>query len=668
MLLPKVRNVLVFYHLRNKSMRYLLFFIYLGLLFSSCSTRHKFIENENTYNDTIVDDHSYANLKEIKTIHLELELDVNFQNKTIYGVARHEMVNNNASVAIFDTRNLLIQKVTTGKTDNEKEADFVIGEMDKDSLLGQPLKVDVDPSITQVNIYYQTTKGSEALDWLDKLSTSSKTKPFLYTQGQAILTRTWIPLQDSPSNRFTYNAEVKVPKDLLALMSAENPKKKNDTGIYTFEMDQPIPSYLVSLAVGDIAYHAFDAKTGVYAEKELLDACKYEFVDLPKMMKAASYLYGDYQWKQYDLMVLPYSFPFGGMENPRLTFVNPTILAGDRSLVSVIAHELAHSWSGNLVTNNTWDDFWLNEGFTVYFEQRIMEVLYGKETADILAQIEFQEMQEEMKEILAGKHPEDTQLHLNLKGRNPDEGMTTIAYIKGAFFLRTLESKVGRVKFDRFLKHYFKAFQFKTISTASFITEMENNLLLPEKMNFDYDEWIYQNGLPKNSVIINSPRLKKMESLAKRFSSGENVFEPIITYEWQKIKKSRKKKRIKIVTEIKRDDFIVQEWQTFIRALSDDISIERLNYLDATFHFSTWGNSEVMADWFVLNIHQKNRLIRPAIEKFISKVGRRKYLLPIYKALINNPDDKLWAKKVFDNTKAYYHAVSRNSVAALFAN
>jgi hypothetical protein len=490
----------------------------------------------------------------------------------------------------------------------------------------------------------------------------------LYTQGQAILTRTWIPLQDSPSNRFTYSAEVKVPKDLLALMSAENPKVKNSTGIYTFEMDQPIPSYLISLAVGDIAYHPFDATSGVYAEKELLDACKYEFVDLPKMIKAASYLYGDYQWKQYDLMVLPYSFPFGGMENPRLTFVNPTILAGDRSLVSVIAHELAHSWSGNLVTNNTWDDFWLNEGFTVYFEQRIMEALYGKETADILAQIEFQEMQEEMKEILAGKHPEDTQLHLNLKGRNPDDGMTTIAYIKGAFFLRTLESKVGREKFDRFLKHYFKAFQFKTISTASFITEMENNLLLPEKLNFDYDEWIFQNGLPKNTHIINSPRLKKMESLAKRFSSGENVFEPIITYEWQKIKKSRKKKRIKIVTEIKRDDFIVQEWQTFIRALSDDISIDKLQYLDAMFHFSTWGNSEVMADWFVLNIHQKNRLIRPAIEKFISKVGRRKYLLPIYKALINNPDDKVWAKKVFDNSKAYYHAVSRNSVAELFAN
>jgi hypothetical protein len=227
---------------------------------------------------------------------------------------------------------------------------------------------------------------------------------------------------------------------------------------------------------------------------------------------------------------------------------------------------------------------------------------------------------------------------------------------------------VGREKFDRFLKHYFKVFQFKTVSTAAFITEMENNLLFPEKVIFDYDEWIFHNGLPKNSVIINSPRLKRMESLAKRFSSGEKVFEPIVTYEWQKIKKSKKKKRIKKVSKIKREDFIVQEWQTFIRGLSDDISIEKLQYLDATFNFSTWGNSEVMAEWFVLNIHQKNRAVRPAIEKFISKVGRRKYLLPIYKALVSNPEDKVWAKKVFDNSKAYYHAVSRNSVAELFAN
>lgn len=650
-------------------MRHIIFLLFLIIGLSSCSTRAKYIEHDiNASTDTIIDHHSYANFKAIKTIHLELELDVNFENKTIYGVARHEMVNNNASVAIFDTRNLLIQKVTTGQKFHEKEVDFVIGQMDKDSILGQPLTVTVDPKITQVNIYYQTTKGAEALDWLDTLSTSSKKTPFLYTQGQAILTRTWIPLQDSPSNRFTYNAIVKVPKDLIALMSATNPKEKNTTGIYEFEMDQPIPSYLISLAVGDIAYHPFSANTGVYAEKELLAACVYEFEELPKMMSAASSLYGSYQWKQYDLLVLPYSFPFGGMENPRLTFVNPTILAGDRSLVSVIAHELAHSWSGNLVTNSTWDDFWLNEGFTVYFEQRIMEVLYGKEVADILAQIEFQELQAELKEILQGKHPEDSQLHLNLKNRNPGDGMTSIAYIKGAFFLKTLENKVGRQEFDKFLKHYFKVFQFKTVSSTTFIDEIESNLLTPNRLVFDYDEWIYQNGLPKNCVSINSPRLINMQSLAKRCSSGENIFDPVVRYEWKKVKNSTKKRRVKVINQLKREDFIVQEWQTFIRGLDQDIAIERLKYLDQKMKFSAWGNSEVIAEWFVLNINCGNREIRPEIEKFISKVGRRKFLLPIYKALTKNPEDKVWAKKVFDKSKASYHAVSRNSIAELFTD
>ncbi len=648
-------------------MRQILFLLLLIIALSSCSTRAKFIEHDlNASADTIVDHHSYANFKAIKTVHLELELDVNFENKTIYGVARHEMVNNNASVAIFDTRNLLIQKVTTGQKFHEKEVDFVIGQMDKDSILGQPLTVTVDPKTTQVNIYYQTTKGAEALDWLDTLSTSSKKTPFLYTQGQAILTRTWIPLQDSPSNRFTYNATVKVPKDLLALMSATNPTEKNASGIYEFEMDQPIPSYLIALAVGDIAYHPLSANTGVYAEKELLDACVYEFEELPKMMSAASSLYGSYQWKQYDLLVLPYSFPFGGMENPRLTFVNPTILAGDRSLVSVIAHELAHSWSGNLVTNSTWDDFWLNEGFTVYFEQRIMEALYGKEVADILAQIEFQELQAELKEILKGKHPEDSQLHLNLKNRNPDDGMTSIAYVKGAFFLKTLENKVGRKVFDQFLNHYFKVFQFKTVNSTTFIDEIERNLLAPNRLVFDYDEWIYHNGLPKNCVSINSPRLMNMQSLAKRCSSGENIFDPVISYEWKKVKNSTKKRRVKVINQLKREDFIVQEWQTFIRALDQDIAIERLRYLDQKMKFSAWGNSEVMAEWFVLNINCGNREIRPEIEKFISKVGRRKFLLPIYKALVKNPEDKVWVKKVFDKSKAYYHAISRNSISELF--
>ena len=451
-------------------MKHLLYIVSFILLLISCDSLHATKKGKQTPTSTKADVHSYANLTEIATKHLHLELDVNFENRTIYGVARHEMINKGADTAIFDINGLMIQKVTIGQKGSEEEADMFIDKMDKDSVLGQALMVPIKKDTRFVNIYYQTTERSDALDWLDTNLTSSKTKPFLYTQGQAILTRTWIPLQDSPSNRITYSADVKVPSDLLAVMSAKNPTQKNKEGKYHFEMKKPIPAYLIALAVGDLAYHPFSKNSGVYSEPELLPSCAYEFDAIPKMINAAEKLYGPYQWEQYDILVLPYSFPFGGMENPMLTFANPTLLAGDKSLVSVIAHELAHSWSGNLVTNRTWNDFWLNEGFTVYFEQRIMESIYGKEVADILALIEFDELKDELKRIKASENPEDSKLHLALEGRNPDDGMTDIAYVKGAFFLKTLENEVGRTAFDAFLKKYFNTFQFKTVDTKQFVS------------------------------------------------------------------------------------------------------------------------------------------------------------------------------------------------------
>lgn len=645
-------------------MKLLLYSFCFLVLFSSCKNRKKSIAlSVDSIAESNYKDHSYSNLDSINTTHLDLELDVDFNNQTIYGIARHTMNNKGTRSAIFDIKGLQIKKVTLGSIGNERETDFMIGKMDADSILGQPLIVSISKKTHQVNIYYQTTKASEALDWLDTAMTSSKTKPFLYTQGQAILTRTWIPVQDSPSNRFTYAAQVKVPNDLLALMSAKNPSKKNETGIYNFTMEKAIPSYLIALAVGDIAYHSFGGNTGVYAEKELIDACAEEFDALPKMMGAASKLYGKYQWGQYDVLVLPYSFPFGGMENPRLTFANPTLITGDKSLVSVIAHELAHSWSGNLVTNNSWDDFWLNEGFTVYFEERIMEEIYGKEVADILAEIEFFEMQQEMKEISSGDHPEDTKLHLKLKNRNPDDGMTQIAYVKGAFFLKTLEAKVGREKLDKFLNSYFESFKFKTVTSKQFESVLQERLLDPNKIKFNYKEWIYEEGLPKNCVKIVSTRLQNMTELAQNFSAGVPVFEPKIHFVYQKIKGKRKKKKVKVIEQIKRDDFIVQEWQVFIRNLDDKITVNQLNKADNAMHFSTWNNSEILTEWFVLNIQKGNATkLRPEIKRFISKVGRRKYLMPIYKALSLKPADKRWAKEVFEGSKSNYHAVSKNSI------
>lgn len=638
-----------------------LFFILPFLLWSCADQQGKKMAATEQLGSLPQDDHSYANLDEINTIHLQLELEVDFAAQTIYGVARHQMKNRGADTAIFDIKGLLIQKITLGEKGKEKETDFTIGPMDKDSLFGQALLVNVEAQTSQVNIYYQTTEASAALDWLDTTLTSSQTKPFLYTQGQAILTRTWIPIQDSPANRFTYSADVKVPSDLLALMSAQNPTKRNTSGLYHFEMPKAIPSYLIALAVGDIGFQDFGSNCGVYAEKELLQTCAKEFEDLPQMMRAAEQLYGPYQWGRYDVLVLPYSFPFGGMENPMLTFANPTLLTGDKSLVSVVAHELAHSWSGNLVTNQSWSDLWLNEGTTVYFEERIMEALRGKEIADVLAQVEFGELKQTLLEMKADSTFKDSQLHLDLTNRDPDIAMSDIAYVKGAFFFRTLEARVGRQKLDAFLKNYFKQHAFQTISASQFTKYLESKLLKPNNIHFNYQEWIYKPGLPANCVQIASPRLLKINTYIAAFNAGNNPFETKIKYKW--IRKNGKRKKVKTKTTINYSDHLVQEWQLFIRGIDPNTSQQRLQRLDDKFQFSQSQNAEILCDWFVLAA-QSNYIfdVQEELKRFLIKIGRRKFVLPIYEALAKTPKGKQLALQCFHEAKAHYHSVTRGSV------
>lgn len=627
-----------FYHL-------VIYLFVLSSVLYSCDGSTDLIDSgsRNKEQKTALKNHSYSNCKDIKTKHLHLELDVNFENKTIYGIARHEMINSGVDTAIFDIKSLEIQKITLGKKGEEVETDFIIGE--NDELIGQPLLVKIDKSTRFVNIYYKTTDHSEAIDWLPSKLTQGKKFPFMYTQGQAILTRTWIPIQDVPSNRITYSADVKVPSDLRAIMSASNPKMNSNDGTYHFEMKQPISSYLIAIAVGNLQYRKLGKNCGVYSEPELLGKCAYEFVDLPKMMSAAEDIYGKYQWEQYDIVVLPYSFPFGGMENPRLTFANPTLITGDRSLVSVIAHELAHSWSGNLVTNSSWDDLWLNEGFTVYFENRIMEQIYGKETADMLALIGFKELKDEVKIINAGDHPEDTKLKLELAHRNPDEGMTSIAYEKGAFFLKTLEAKVGRKLFDNFLKNYFKKFAFNTISTEKFESYLTKKLLLPNKINFNTKEWLYEKGVPQNCINIESKRFNDIQKMAAKFVAGDNIF---------KVKRKKYK--------ITRDKYNTQEWLQFIRCLPVTMRPEQLALVDKHLNFKACGNSEIMTEWYILCLKNKYKAIRPEMKVFLTTVGRRKYLEPIYSTLSNNSDDLKWAKKVFSEAKENYHYLSYSSI------
>ncbi len=432
-----------------------------------------------------LDPHSAAHPELVGVQHVDLDLKVDFEQHQIDGIALLHLKRVADSDRLWlDTHGLQIKKIELVEAWPEElnaearlswassgNAKFELHE--SRPFLGQPLEVVIEPNAAAVRVHYRTTKESAAVQWLSADQTSGKRHPFLFTQSQAILARTWIPCQDTPAVRTTYSAIVHVPTELIALMSATNPTDRAADGVYRFEMRQPIPSYLFALAVGDLEFRALGKRAGVYAEPTVVEAAAYEFAETERMIAAAEKLYGPYRWERYDMLVLPPSFPFGGMENPRLTFVTPTVLAGDRSLVSLIAHELAHSWSGNLVTNATWNDFWLNEGFTVYFEHRIMEAVFGRDYDEMLALLGMRGLKEQLREL----PQRDTWLKLDLTDRDPDDGMTDVAYDKGYLFLRTVEEAVGRDRFDKFLRDYFDTYAFKSMTTEQFVSYLNEKLL-----------------------------------------------------------------------------------------------------------------------------------------------------------------------------------------------
>lgn len=581
-----------------------------------------------------IDLHTAASKSSARVEHLSLDINVDMDKHIISGFANYTLKEHpNSDTVYFDTKDLTIQKVTD--LDNQQDLNFKV--LDRDKILGSALEIILNTNTKNISIEYSTSENAAALQWIDS--------SFLYTQSQAILARSWIPCQDGPGIRFTYDAKVRVPNKYLALMSAENPQSKNDSGIYYFKQTRPIPSYLMALSVGDLQFKSLSENTGVYAFPNQLDASAKEFVDLPKMLKAAEGLYGKYQWNRYDVLVLPASFPFGGMENPELTFATPTIIAGDKSLVSLLAHELAHSWSGNLVTNSTWNDFWLNEGFTVYFERRIMEAIEGKEYNDMLQVLGYQDLQEEL--ISFGPNNPDTKLYLDLKDRDPDDGLTDIAYEKGALFLIHIERIVGREKFDAFLKNYFQSNAFKTMDTKGFIAYLNENLIkndseISKKINAE--EWIYHSDLPKDIPSITSKRLELVDSVLMNYSKGEKLSK--LTF----------------------NNWSSHEYLYFIRGLQKDLSVTQMNELKAKFNFADCGNSELQAAWFEHAIKHQYKTDYSALEKFLVKVGRRKFLMPLYSALIETKEGKDIAKEIYKKARKNYHFVAIQSLDELLEN
>ncbi len=598
----------------------------LTLLISNCSKK----QNKPILN-YIEEPHSFSLPNEAVITHMDLDINVDFDNEIIQGKASYLIKNNEASQIILDSKFLTIEHVQA----DGKDTTFSLGDFDEQ--LGNPLKIDINKNTKRITVFYKTTDQTEALQWLKPQQTTDKKFPFLFTQGQAILTRTWIPIQDSPQIRITYNAKVHVPSQLMAVMSAENPKEKTSNGHYTFKMAQPISPYLIALAVGDIEYKAISDRTGVYAEKSMVEKAHYEFSDMENMVASAEALYGKYAWEQFDVIVLPPSFPFGGMENPRLTFATPTVIAGDKSLTSLIAHELAHSWSGNLVTNASWDDFWLNEGFTVYFEMRIMEALYGKDRANMLARIGRQDLEEEIEGFK--DTPDDTKLKLNLKGRNPDDGMNSIAYDKGYLFLRTLEEKAGREKFDIFLKNYFQTHAFSTINTEKFIAFLNENLLEKHDIVFNTEAWVYNAGIPDNQAIISSDKFETVEKTIQQYVKSNSI-DKALTIDWT-----------------------TQEWVHFVRNFPNDIKTEHLAMIDEVFNLTNSNNSYIAMVWYeqAINHDYHGNNIDVKIEEFLIQVGRRWYVSTIYKAFKRHNKTDV-ALAIYKKARANYHSVTTNTI------
>jgi leukotriene-A4 hydrolase len=583
------------------------------------------------------DVHSFSRPDEAAVRHLNLDLTVHFDRKILSGSATLTTdAAKGAGQLLLDTNGLDIRRVTAGGSDVHFELSEAVPH------LGRALSIPVPAGESKVTIEYETTPGAAAVQWLDPEQTASGKHPFLFTQSQAILARTWVPCQDTPGVRMTYEATIHVPNGLVAVMSAENPTEPNADGVYRFHMPQPIPSYLLALAVGDLAFRSLGKNSGVYAEHPVVEAAAWELVDTQKMIEAAEKIYGPYRWGQYDVLMLPPSFPFGGMENPRLTFATPTILAGDRSLVNLVAHELAHSWSGNLVTNATWNDFWLNEGFTVYFERRIMESVYGRDYSEMLALLGRQDLDDTVKEL--GAESRDTKLLLELEGRDPDDGMNKIAYEKGYFLLRLIEETVGREAFDTFLRGYFDRHAFHSMTTAQWIEELRSELLSKHPgadAKIGLERWIFSPGVPENAPRVASDAFTKVEAQVHAFESGTPA------------------------TSLQTSKWSTHEWIHFLRHLPAGLTLAQMTQLDEAFGFTKSGNSEILHEWLMNAIAKNYAPAWPALEGFLTRQGRRKFLKPLYQKLAETPEGMERARAIYAKARPGYHSVSRGTIDSI---
>ena len=580
-----------------------------------------------------VDYHSFANTNDYRVKHLDLDLTADFDSKVLKGTAIldiQKLAKKNPAL-ILDTRELDIKAVRAGIGKDLKPVKFSLGK--KDPHIGTPLKIDLPKGANKVAIDYQTSPGASGVQWLEPQQTAGKKHPFLFTQAQAIHARSFIPLQDSPQVRMTYKATIRTPEDLRAVMSANNDPEAEMDGVFEFEMPQAIPSYLIAIGIGNLEFKPMGERTGVYAEPELLEAAAKEFEDTESMLEATEENFGPYRWDRYDLLILPPSFPFGGMENPRLSFITPTVIAGDKSLVALIAHELAHSWSGNLVTNASWRDLWLNEGFTTYLTNRIMQLVYGDDRYNMEMALGYDDLQADLDD----REDKDEIMAIDLRGRDPDEVFSNIPYEKGSLFLYELEQKVGRENFDKFLMDYFNHFAFQSITTEDFVAYLQKTLLkqYPDKLDeARINEWIFEPGVPEGAPHPQSDAFTKLDPVREQWLKGEIKANDIDTKGWT-----------------------FHQWKYFLDGMPEKLSEEQLKELDQAFNLTQSKNNEIAFSWLMIAVRNQYKPADARLEDFLVSIGRNKFLRPLYRNLMENGQEET-AKRIFEKAKSGYHPLT----------
>lgn len=584
------------------------------------------------------DDYTFARPQIARVTHLDLDLELDFKAQTVGGTATLDIsAAPGAEEIILDSQGLQIGEITAA--DGARLA-YTIGETIDGK--GEPITVQIGDA-RQITIDYTSAPQADALQWLAPEQTAGGEHPFVFSQGQAINNRTWIPTQDSPGIRQTWEARITAPAPLDVVMSGILQGEANDVGggrrAFSFEMDKPVAPYLIAIAAGDIDFRALGPRSGVWAEPATLDRAAAELVDTEAMIDAAEDLYGAYRWGRYDMIVLPPAFPYGGMENPVMTFLTPTFIAGDRSLTGLVAHELAHSWSGNLVTYASWRDGWLNEGVTSYLENRISEVVFGETRAAQERALSYAGVMEAVEELGEGA-PETTL-------RTPDaldplNYNSSIIYDKGALFLHTVETIVGRERFDPWLRSWFDRHAFEPATSAMFLADMRANLIGDDRaleQRLMLDQWVYGTGIPANATRPDPQSFATVDAAARAYEADRTLDAGV----WQ--------------------GWSAAEQMRFLRSLPEALSAQELAQLDQTLNLSTTGNNEIKFLWLEAALRNRYAPAVAQAETFLSTVGRNKFVEPLFRALVEQGEWGLpTARRIYDRTRPSYHSYTRGKV------